>query len=358
LNAASLARPALFVGGPSRSGTMMLSSILSRHPLVQLQDETHFFDDLRARVGAKPLSAMTPAQRDAVLDTFRALAHRHYGRGGRAEESWLTREALAAEASRHGDDADSVFMAFCLIQAARRGKEPAVWGEKTPRNVFRIDDILAAFPAAKVICMVRDPRACVTSYRDWAKASFASDAAADAREVAALAGERRRQALSYDIVLATLLWRAAVNAAHAAAGRHGPERVRIQRYEDATADPAGVFSDICRWIGVEFEPSMLSVTFGNSSYGPNRKGAGVSSKPVDRWREKLSAREIRVIQTVAGKTMRRSGYAPLAVDAGPLAVLGACAAAPFAVVRAVGANSDRIADLPSYLWRRVRAAIR
>lgn len=301
---------------------------------------------------------MTPAQRDGALDYFRKLAHRPYGKRGDPDKGWLTREALLAEAAQHGQGADAAFMAFCLLHAARFEKRPLIWGEKTPRNVFRVDDIVEAFPGGKVICMVRDPRATVVSYRDWTQKKIADAALAqDADFAAAYAGDHRRKQASYDIVIAVTMWRAAVNAAAAAAAKHGPMRVRVVRYEDVVADPQAMLGGLCDWLGVDYDSAMLDVDLANSSYGGAR-GAGVSADPVDRWREKLSDQEIGVIQSVAGSAMHKFGYAPLPTRLGPLDLPLAYAAAPLAAARAAFANRARIANLPSYVWRRVRAAIR
>jgi len=348
----------LFIGGPSRSGTMMLSTMLSRHPEIHLRGETHYFDDLRPRLGAGAFSAVTPAQRDDAVTYFRKLAHRPYGKRGDPEKGWLTREALLAEAEKHGPGADAIFMAFCRLHAARLGKNPAIWGEKTPRNVFRVDDIVAAFPAAKVVCMVRDPRATVVSYRDWTQKNIADAVLAqDAEFVAAYAEDHRRKQASYNTVIATAMWRAAVSAAAAAAAKHGPVRVRVLRYEDVVADPQATLSDLCGWLGVDFVPDMLEVDLANSSYGEGR-GVGVSASPIDRWRKKLSDREIGIIQGVAGGAMRKHGYEAVPIRLGPLDLPLAYAAAPLAAVRAAVANKARIASLPAYVWRRLRAIMR
>ena len=68
-------------------------------------------------------------------------------------------------AENFGESADAIFAAHCRSQQAARGK--TVWGEKTPRHVFRSKDILGAFPTAKLLVMIRDPRGVVASYRDW-----------------------------------------------------------------------------------------------------------------------------------------------------------------------------------------------
>lgn len=349
---------AIFVGGPSRSGTMMLSGILSRHYEIGIAAETHYFDDLRPRLGQTLVADLPEAEQTRLIDYFRALSHRAYGRQGEPEAGWLTRDALLTEAARHGGNADAVFRAFCILSAAREGGAPAIWGEKTPRNVFRAKEILDAFPGARLIFMVRDPRGCVVSYRDWTQKKI-DDAKLnqDAAFMAAYGEELLRKARSYNIVIATLMWRAAINAAIDAVDRLGADRVRVMRYEDIVANPSAEIEALCGWLGVTFSPDMLGVSLANSSYG-SVAGAGVTTKPMDRWRERLSLREIRVVQTVAGRSLTRLGYDPVPGAGGPLDIVAAYAATPFAIVRAATANRARIANLPSYAWRRLRAVLR
>ena len=70
-------------------------------------------------------------------------------------ESRLDRDELRALAQELGGTGDAYFEALCRLRAKRHGRER--WGEKTPRHVYRIDDLLTAFPEAKVVCLVRDP---------------------------------------------------------------------------------------------------------------------------------------------------------------------------------------------------------
>ena len=347
----------LFVVGPSRSGTTMMQTVLSRHPQVALALETHYFDDLRPRIGGGPLAAMAPADRERCLDYFRALASRPYGKGGDATRSPLARAELLARAGGFGGTADGVFEAFCRMRGDDRDAA-VIWGEKTPRHAFRLAEIFAAFPGAKALAMIRDPRAAVVSYRDWQY--LGGYGALDDKPgfQAALAADYRRAQLSYHIVLSTLMWRATVNATLAAAARFGPERVRLLRYEDFVAAPEAELAALCAWIGIEADPTMLEVPLHNSSSEGFVPHAGVSADQVARWRDKLSDRETGIIQRVAGRTLARAGYAPVPAAGRPIDLVRAYAELPGVVLRATRANRDRVGNLPAYAWRRFRAAMK
>lgn len=337
----------VFVVGASRSGTAMLRSVLMQDANVSLAGETHYFDDLRGRFKGRRLSEMSQDERNQCVDYFRAISERPYGKHGKPEDSRFSRDELLADAALIGDTTDSIFEAYCKKIASEKGA--TIWGEKTPRHVFRIDDILDLYPQAKVVCMVRDPRAVVASYRDWNTGP--KDAHVDDQ------ADKERVAKSYNIVLATLMWRAAANAAIQARARHGDGRVRIVRYEDVVAKPEETTRDVASWVGIDYSNDLLSVPLHNSSTMGTDHGAGISTAPQNRWQKVLSDREIGIIQRVAHPSLEQAGFDPLDVRVGGLIMLLAYASLPVSVIRAARANRDRYSSLPRYVWRRLRAVL-
>jgi hypothetical protein len=341
----------LFVVGPSRGGTAMMRSMLNNHPEVSLAGETHYFDDLRVRLAAVAEAPLGPEEERQCSDYFRALSHRPYGHAGDPAQGRLSAEALRAEATRRGKGADAWFEAFCRLDG---GGARRYWGEKTPRHVFRIPEILARYPDARVICMVRDPRAIVASYRDW-KNQGGFDLEKDRGHRAALAREEARAKSSYHILIQAMLWRGVANAALGARDRFGAERVRVQRYEDFVAGPAEAGAAIMAWLGLVWDESLLAVPMHNSSFSSFDEEAGISREAVDRWKAKLSRAEVAAVQDVCGSLMDRLGYARAPTGPAP-GRLVPWATLPFAVLAAARANRGRMGSLPSYILRRLRLA--
>jgi len=203
----------VFVVGPSRSGTSMLRESLNRGGRIWIARETHYFDDLRQRLPGRGAERLDAAGRARCRDYFLRLAHRAYGADAKPEQATLEARALDAEAATLGGSGDAYFEAFCRLRARANGRER--WGEKTPRHAFRIHELLAAFPSARVVCLIRDPRAVVASYRDWTRRTALAP-----ERGGAFAGDRVRARRSYDPVLASLMWRSATEAARAAAAEH------------------------------------------------------------------------------------------------------------------------------------------
>src|SRR4051794_5259833 len=234
----------IFVVGAARSGTTLMLKILCGHGAVWVCDETHWFETLRPQLARGAGSPLSAEERERCED----FSERRSGpptprRHSEADPSQvaIAREEIAAAAQRLGGDADAYFEAYCRIAAARRGRER--WGDKTPRHVFRIAEMLGRFPDAQVVCMVRDPRAFASSYRD------AGDPYRPGHE-----WPWRRNPL-----LVGLLWRSAATAGLRAQGRFGADRVRVVRYEDVVAEPEARAAELAEWLGLAYDPGMLRV---------------------------------------------------------------------------------------------------
>jgi len=348
---AAVAGP-IFIVGASRSGTAMMRSIVNGHADVLVSGESHYFDDLRVRMTGRLRGTLPDADRKTCEDYFLALDHRPYGHGGDPERSDMSRQELREVALERGDGADAYFEAFCLVRARREGKR--IWGDKTPRHIFRIREIVEAYPEAKVIAMVRDPRAVVASYRDW-RNQGGFDLEKDPGHAEALEKEEARARASYDVILASLVWKGGAKAAISARRELGPDRVRLQGYETLVADPEGEARKLCEWLGVAFSPAMLDVPMHNSSFSSFEEKSGVKKEAAERWRTRLSPREIGVVQSVCGSFMDEVGFERADVRASPAYVAWRWGVFPFKAARAVWVNRDRMGNVPAYLWRRVRS---
>jgi hypothetical protein len=342
----------IFVVGASRSGTNLLRALLNEHSDVWISPETHYFDDLRPRLPGAGRTQLQSDDRKRCEDYFLALGHRAYGQDGDPTSSRIDREKLRALAAELGGSGDDYFQALCLLRARLRQKPR--WGEKTPRHVYRITEMLEAFPDAKIICLVRDPRAVIASYRDW---RHAGPKHAVWNDDAALAADRLRSQRSYNIILMSLLWRGVVRASHLAAERFGETRVYIQRFERLAADPEREARALCSWLELEYQPSMLAIPVVNSSYVSTGSESGVSSEPVERWRTTLSMNEIGIIERCCGAMMDELDYRRENDGLGDFRFALAWLTVPFAAARAVAVNRARLGRMRQAVGLRARLAI-
>ena len=84
------------------------------------------------------------------------------------------------------------------------------------------------------------------------------------------------------------------------------------KYEDLTDNPKKVMSNICKFLKVKFSDKLLIPTIiGESTRGNNYEGENffkISSKNVDRWRERINEQEAKIIEFYFKEEMKKYGY--------------------------------------------------
>jgi hypothetical protein len=188
--------------------------------------------------------------REHALRYFSALRTYLYGYEGTSTVADIAvDDEFRMPAENFGESADAVFAAHCRSQQAARGK--TVWGEKTPRHLFRSKDILGAFPTAKLLVMMRDPRGVVASYRDWNERLFKREQI-ETFSSESIGREVARRRMSYSLTVIALLWRSAANTALRLNRDLGAGRIFVCKFEDLLADPEGIINGITKWIGIRY----------------------------------------------------------------------------------------------------------
>ncbi|MBE9192481.1 sulfotransferase [Gloeocapsopsis crepidinum LEGE 06123] len=335
-------KPIIFIVGASRSGTTLMKQILNKHSDVHITlRETHYFDDLRVKMAGREQQALNLEEIKLTEDYFLALTHKRYGEGI-PEQGWMDRIELRTLAQKLGCGTDSYFEAFCQLSAQRDNKN--IWGEKTPRHIFKLSEILTRYPNAKVICMVRHPGGVIASYRDW-------------RNVAA-SSQKNRITNSYNPTIISLMWKAAFNAALQARDQFGTNRVYIQRFEDLIIDPESTLSALTSWLTLDYEPSILEIDLVNSSYSNKQRSSkvGFSMEPAYRWREKLNSTEIATFQYICGSLLDKARYEQEPIPVPLVLIIKSWLTLPFAGLRSLIANKSRISNTFNYVWHRFRLA--
>lgn len=310
----------IFIIGYIHTGTSLLKTILRKDPsLFAAAGETHFFQDL-----AKIRAEFPDLSRDEVLRSYLLFliklaylgfkrAHQQRDRYSLADfgltDAQFEEIVAAAQQQRHHTHAPLFGLVMDHLTRLN-GKER--WLEKTPEHVNFLKHILQLHPDARVVELVRDPRATLASRKirrgddEWLEEK-------ESRE-----GVSADHSTNYDPLLDTMLWKEAINAA-AEARRAYPEHILTVRYEDLAADPEATVRHICQFVGVPFRPEMLAVGWVNSATQAqegkpaSQPGKGVSKAAVEKWRKSLSPEEIYLCQRLGRKEMEQLGYLPTPV---------------------------------------------
>ena len=268
------------MGGAPRSGTTLLRNLLDRHPGIRAGAETKLFVP-----GAFNLAWL-------------------------AEAYEVPRPEL--DAMRRSSASQAAFIdAFAVHVRTAAGK--GRWAEKTPQNIRHLDWILARFPGASVIHIIRDGRDVICSMRqhpDWRWL------------------ESGWQKVPVPRSLAWYAQRWLADTAAGMAWQQDSRYVEV-RYEDLVSDPGATMRAVCDGIG---EPAGADwLTLVGRRAGPAEGGGdagdvgqtadamdqptgrldyegAVSDASVGRWRTELSAAEQREVMRHCGTRLRELGY--------------------------------------------------
>jgi hypothetical protein len=180
---------------------------------------------------------------------------------------------------------------FALIeeQYAKRLGRPR-WGDKSLNTERYADLIFDAYPNARIVHVMRDPRDRYASALARWKVSRGGAGAGSA------------------------VWLTSLKLAEQNYKKY-PNRYMIVRYETLASHPEETSREICEFIGEEYTPVMLSLRGaeqfrdegGNSSYGVYEPGK-ISTRSIGRFREVLSPRQIAFMQIAIGAKMTALGY--------------------------------------------------
>lgn len=266
----------VYVAGLERSGTSLMYALLASHSQIAMTRRTnmwtHFYDqygDLADDTNVERcLENMLTYKRLVKLDPDPERIRREF-RQGEATYGRL----------------------FALLEshyAERQGKSR--WGDKSLHTERYAEPIFDAFPEARILHMIRDPRdRYASSISRW--------------------GTNRG-----GVGFGTAMWLSSVKLAEENTKRF-PNQYMIVRYETLAAHPERTLREICAFIDEEFEPAMLKMeesgsyieAGGNSSYGRREPGV-ISTNSIGRSRKVLTERQIAFIQEHAKEPMKTLDY--------------------------------------------------
>jgi hypothetical protein len=155
-------------------------------------------------------------------------------------------------------------------------------GDKTPSYISYVALLANAFPHAKFVHILRDPR-------DYALSN--------------------RSAWGKNIPRAVARWKSGVRKCRHDARQSNVAYMEV-RYENLLQNPRETLSAVCQFIGIAFAEEMLTLQQPSEMIGNARGVSSIVRDNVNRWRQGLSEPEIRSIESIAGTLMSELGYVP------------------------------------------------
>jgi hypothetical protein len=275
----------IFIVGAPRSGTTLLAAMLCAHSRLDCGPETFFFARLSKGDAAHLTDPTTWPER--ALDFLMGL--RPLGLDppapSVAQAYGIVRGDVEPILRQSEPTLGSILWAMLSVHALRAGK--ARWMEKTPIHLLSVREIRAAFPTARVVRIVRDPRDVALSlmHVPWWTGSFPE---------------------------AVEVWRYYDDQSRAFFVRDGHSYTL--RFEDLLQSPADALARLCDFLGELFETTMLD-TSGSWSriVRPDEPWKSAVAGPVQQsraffWKSQLTREQQIEADAILGELASAYGY--------------------------------------------------
>lgn len=331
----------IFIVGNSRSGTTMMLRILNNHPQLMVLNELHFFEQLwspndKGKVittdEAKEIAAkLVMIQRKGYNTGFTDFTQ-YYNEADEVIQL-INKDELTSEA---------VFTAMANREIKLNNK--SIICEKTPQNVFYIKEIFELYPKAKIVNMVRDPRAILLSQKNkWNRKNLGGWYITRKESI--------RLQINYHPITLSKLWNAAINAASLF---KTDKRLISVRFEDLLDNPEQTIRTICQHIEVDFDKNMMNITQESSSIEKDSKEIGFKKERASNWQKGgLNTTERWICQTMTNKNMQAYNFPIEEIKPNIFYLLFYYISFPIKISLALLMNLDRMKNIVETLKRRM-----
>ncbi len=285
--------PFFFIIGRPRSGTTLLRTLLDAHPQVIVPPEYPIIPDLFHRLGTNPY--WNKPTQEKLLQTFKKPQTFDFWNYDylRIDEQALKNDL---EKIRGRVPLSKVIRLFYFHSQSVFPKENILLlGDKNPVYALYTRKFMHWFPDAKFLFIIRDYRDNLVSMRkfDWE------------------ASHPVLQAWRWKYITC-LMFRLK---------REYPHRIFMFRYEDLVAKPEEWMKKICSFLQIPYNPIMFSfhekaeegfsfidketlLKYHDSLVKP------INTSTIGLWREKLSMREVQLMDATVGMCAEMAGYGP------------------------------------------------
>lgn len=272
----------IFIVGAPRSGTTLLQYMMRSHPRLSLPTgESHFFIPLYRN--AEQFGDLTR------IENIRAILESMYRQSAEFLDTDLhgIKFDIAALAEEFHRENRSTMPAIIsgLFEKNARGEGKVRWGDKTPYYVLHIPKLMEWFPNAQIIHLIRDGRDCALSL-------FA----------------RKHDFGVYNVYHAAKYWQQYVEVGCETGRQYGPDRYMEVRYEDLLGDQTAVMHKICDFLREDFTDALVNYKKAGQAGKTPLLQKSLQKDNSEKWRSKMSPRQIRIFESAAGDTLQHHGY--------------------------------------------------
>jgi hypothetical protein len=288
-------KPPIFVVGNPRSGTTLLRLMLTCHPDIVVPPECGFALWLRPAYADWAGQDSRGPRLEAFLDDlFKARKYETWNEERASLRQWLRQRSPIG----YAELVEGVYAHYVKKKkhSARR------FGDKNNFHIHHLQDLISLFPNCQIINIVRDGRDVACSYRQIGMSRFSSE---------------YQPRLPQKIEDIALEWMAAANAPQTLRSGSGGGAIHTLRFEDLIIHPEDALSSLCGFLGEDYHGAMLNYHRRNRDEGlepsATMEWKMKTIEPIDqavvgRYREALSAHDVKVFESIAGPVLAMYGY--------------------------------------------------
>jgi len=261
--------PLFFILGRERSGTTMLRLNLNNHSHIHIPPESPFIIHLHKKYHNKKNIDLKRFIYDLKQEPFLL--------------NWRIDYSVLREKLQNINP--PTFQNYCTAILNQYSKNDIILGDKNPSYSLFGDKLHQIYPNAKFIWIIRDYRAQVNS---MLKVNF------ERKIISSLAARW----VSYNKEIEKIK-------------NKFPEQVLLIKYEDLVTSPEKHYKNICTFLELDFEQSVLSTAKIKKEFQPKHHTSleeKINTKHIKEWETELSVEQIKICEAVAGDYGECFGY--------------------------------------------------
>ena len=257
-----------FITGEQRSGTTLLSVLLSRHSQVCLGDEAIGF---RLTACAGLLNEVLPYNAHHSVDDILSWLIKIDSNG---------RLAQFLDVENFANYPDVRSLVAGSVEKVLKANQKTLWGDKVPNMHYYLGDLLTLMPEAKFIHMVRDGRAVASSKlkrtnrspyvtgQDWV--------------------DGNAKGLAHQKII-------------------GKAQYKLVKYEALLREPEDTLKDICDFLAIDYEQVMTQADASTDDPDSYVKSTFDTSR-INSFEEELKPSVLKKLEQLQGPMLRHFGY--------------------------------------------------
>lgn len=266
----------IFILGMPRSGTKLLRDILNNNNRISIPVyESLFIPYFIKKYGMTP-NFDNKSINEIIFDIKKSLFY-YYAKKGKYhfnENHFKTNINYNSLTS---------IIKYILQNFSKNKGDDILWGDKTPRYINHITTLYTAFPNAKFIHIVRDPRDIVISAKNaWNK----------------------------NVYRASQRWNKSITNFKNNIDKLNIILIEI-KYEDLLDNPENIIENLCKFLEVEFDDQMLILTQSTENIGSAKNKTKIVKSNKNKYIKVFKKKQINKIEELCFAGLKLYEYKPL-----------------------------------------------